>query len=257
MAAKTETTTKVAALTQTLRDRIAGGELAPGAPIPSEAELGVEFGLSRGTVRNAVAQLRAEGWIVSYHGKGSFVRANVDRPTHNHTRALVTQPDGTVTDVATDGTTDIGEPSQYRDQATADLALTLGVAEHSPVFVHDRLLADPAGRRQAHRLYIPLTTAAQVPALEENPFVTPQELYGILASAGHTLGWADYVRARVPGPDDVAALRIPEGGLLYVIRRVTRNAATGAVLAVEETRTSAHDTQVEIPLAVALADMNV
>ncbi|WNV83966.1 GntR family transcriptional regulator [Umezawaea sp. Da 62-37] len=255
MAAHTETTTKTAVLTQALRERIAGGQLTPGAPIPSEAELGIEFGLSRGTVRNAVAQLRAEGWIVSYHGKGSFVRANVDRPTHNHTRALTTTPDGVITDVATDQTTEVGEPSLYRDQATADLALTLGVAEHSPVFVHDRLLADLAGRRQAHRLYIPLTIAATVPALEENPFVTPQHLYRILTDAGHTLGWTEYIRARVPGPDDVSALRIPEGGLLYVIRRVTCDTTTGTVLAVEETRTSAHDTQVEVLLMASPVTM--
>lgn len=52
-----------ARVAEELRDRIARGDLTPGTPLPSEAQLCVEFGASRGTVRIALANLRREGLI--------------------------------------------------------------------------------------------------------------------------------------------------------------------------------------------------
>jgi GntR family transcriptional regulator len=60
-------------LADTLRDRIRRGELQPGAPVPSEAELVLAFGISRGTVRQALAQLRSEGLIVGGRGRSPVV----------------------------------------------------------------------------------------------------------------------------------------------------------------------------------------
>ncbi|MEU4314375.1 GntR family transcriptional regulator [Nocardia sp. NPDC024068] len=57
-----------------LRDRIARGELPPGAALPSEARLCEEFGASRGTIRNALATLRHEGLIAGGQGKPPVVR---------------------------------------------------------------------------------------------------------------------------------------------------------------------------------------
>ncbi|GAA4336175.1 GntR family transcriptional regulator [Variovorax defluvii] len=62
-----------ARLRDALRARILDGELAPGAKLPSEAELTVEHGVSRITVRQALAALQTEGLIVKLHGKGAFV----------------------------------------------------------------------------------------------------------------------------------------------------------------------------------------
>lgn len=56
-----------------LRDRIEAGELAPGQPVPSEADLMAEVGLSRVTVRRAIAELEHEGLVVSRQGIGTFV----------------------------------------------------------------------------------------------------------------------------------------------------------------------------------------
>jgi GntR family transcriptional regulator len=57
-----------------LRDMITAGELAPRAPLPSESYLQQEQGVSRGTVRMAVAILRDEGLVVTIGGRGTFVR---------------------------------------------------------------------------------------------------------------------------------------------------------------------------------------
>ena len=56
-----------------LREDILEKRLLPGAKLPSEAELEAAFGVSRITVRQALAALLAEGLIENLNGKGSFV----------------------------------------------------------------------------------------------------------------------------------------------------------------------------------------
>jgi len=60
-------------LADILRDMIKSGELQPRAPLPSESYLQQEQGVSRGTVRMAVAILRDEGLVVTIGGRGTFV----------------------------------------------------------------------------------------------------------------------------------------------------------------------------------------
>jgi GntR family transcriptional regulator len=60
-------------LANILRDMIKSGELQPRAPLPSESYLQQEQGVSRGTVRMAVAILRDEGLVVTIGGRGTFV----------------------------------------------------------------------------------------------------------------------------------------------------------------------------------------
>lgn len=62
-----------ARLRDELRAAILAGTLAPGDKLPSESELIDAHGVSRITVRHALAALQAEGLIVKLHGKGAFV----------------------------------------------------------------------------------------------------------------------------------------------------------------------------------------
>ncbi len=56
-----------------LRYAIVAGQFAPGALLPGESELNRRFGVSRTTSRAALNQLRAEGLIARYAGRGSVV----------------------------------------------------------------------------------------------------------------------------------------------------------------------------------------
>lgn len=56
-----------------LLDRIEHGELAVGDVIPSEVQLGTAFQVSRLTVRQALYELRVEGYVIREKGHGTFV----------------------------------------------------------------------------------------------------------------------------------------------------------------------------------------
>ncbi len=72
--ASTQSLPRHAAIAQALREQIRSGELTPGAPLPSEARLTSRFAVSRGTVRQALAALRAEGLIAGGRGRVPVVR---------------------------------------------------------------------------------------------------------------------------------------------------------------------------------------
>ncbi|WP_033289005.1 FadR/GntR family transcriptional regulator [Amycolatopsis jejuensis] len=57
---------------------IESGEYPPGAPLPSERVLRETFGVSRVSVREALAGLEAMKLIVIHHGRGAFVREGTD-----------------------------------------------------------------------------------------------------------------------------------------------------------------------------------
>lgn len=60
-----------------LLEAIRRGDVAPGAALPSERELCEVFGVSRVSVREAIAGLEAMGLISVQHGRGAFVRPGV------------------------------------------------------------------------------------------------------------------------------------------------------------------------------------
>jgi GntR family transcriptional regulator len=57
-----------------LRAQILGRTLAPGAQVPTEAELQERYGVSRSVVRQALASLEQEGLVERRRGRGTTVR---------------------------------------------------------------------------------------------------------------------------------------------------------------------------------------
>ena len=67
-----------------LRSQIVAGK--EGDPLPSEAELGATFGVSRMTARQAVQNLAAEGLVRRRRGSGTFI---APQPLHRHSGPLM------------------------------------------------------------------------------------------------------------------------------------------------------------------------
>lgn len=57
-----------------LRGAMETGQLTPGSALPSETELIAAHGVSRATVRRALASLESDGLISTFPGKGRYVR---------------------------------------------------------------------------------------------------------------------------------------------------------------------------------------
>ncbi|MEQ4726241.1 GntR family transcriptional regulator [Nonomuraea sp. B19D2] len=69
-----------------LRQRIASGEYPPGGMIPSETTLMQTYGVARGTVRQALAELEREGLVVSQMGRSRRVQGQPAEGTKPATR---------------------------------------------------------------------------------------------------------------------------------------------------------------------------
>ena len=64
-----------------LLDRIQSGEFASGSVIPTERELGEDYGVSRITVIKALDMLERDGHVVRQQGRGTFVAHSASRAT--------------------------------------------------------------------------------------------------------------------------------------------------------------------------------
>jgi GntR family transcriptional regulator len=265
-------TGKFVPVVEALRERIGIGELQPGDFLPSEAQLMDQFGVSRYSAREAIRRLASEGLIQVVDGKGSYVRTR-QRASHADPRAIVYHATGsgksaamtrTYGDAEASSWADVEQPTTTRVNANVDLALPLGVPEHTPLFVYERLLHQTSGtggaprdaRRMTHRLYLPMPTCMRVPALADNPWRTPDKLYVALTDAGIDLAWTEHVRAALPAPDDTTSLQLPPGAAVLITRRITSDHSdpAGRPLAMEETRRSAENTQLTYPLTPIPAD---
>ncbi|MFJ9371877.1 GntR family transcriptional regulator [Streptomyces sp. NPDC101455] len=221
-----------------IREAILSGEFAPDSMLPSEAQLMTRYGVSRPTVRNAIAALRAEGLIDVRHGKGSFVRTDGQpaltlerRITHSSEDKFV-MPNG-------DTWQEAEQPHTYRTHTTKDTGRLLQLDEEEALFGCDRLLTDPAtGTRAMHRTLIPFEVAEAVPLLGKEPCKPPAAIYWVLTQAGHTLTWSETVRAHMPLPDERTTLQLPDATpILHVTR--TAHGTDERPLLLEELRVGA------------------
>ena len=66
--------TLVEKLVAEVRREITSGRLTVGQSLPTEAKMAAQFGVSRPLLREALAELRAEGFVETVSGRGTFVR---------------------------------------------------------------------------------------------------------------------------------------------------------------------------------------
>ncbi|MDH6137461.1 GntR family transcriptional regulator [Kitasatospora sp. MAA4] len=203
-----------------MRTSITAGEWPPGTQLPTETDLATTYGVSRPTVRLAVAALRTEGLLDVKQGRGTFVRDTVHGPSATVEQSITRH--GIRFETSTDAWwTGAEEATVYRVPTDSITAPLLGMDEGEMTIVCDRLLTNPAtGTRALHRLMLPMEHIEDTP-LVRTPDVTPAKAYAILATAGHDLTWREHVSARIPQPDERSTLQLSEAAALLVSHRVT------------------------------------
>ncbi|WP_150271330.1 PLP-dependent aminotransferase family protein [Paenibacillus tepidiphilus] len=70
--------TKMKALYQAIRDAIHEGQILYGEKLPSTRELAAAYHISRGVVNQVYDMLTSQGYLLSQHGKGTFVAYQID-----------------------------------------------------------------------------------------------------------------------------------------------------------------------------------
>lgn len=194
-----------------LYDEIIRGAVDPGDALPTEQSLCEQFGVSRITVRRALADLADEGLIERRHGVGSFV---LESPS-------IRQRDV--------GGSYMDELRQVEFETEVEL-VEFGL-RRLPRSVVERL--GPRDRalyalrvRRARRTGEPLmTTETWLPA-ELADIVTPdalaaQPLYELLAEAGVGLDRLDHeLTAEIAGPRHAHLMAVSIGAALIRVNRV-------------------------------------
>ncbi|GGS46631.1 hypothetical protein GCM10010156_01650 [Planobispora rosea] len=60
-------------IAEEIHARIRSGELGPGEPVPSEAQLEIQYDIARTTARRVARELREQGLVYTVQGEGTFV----------------------------------------------------------------------------------------------------------------------------------------------------------------------------------------
>jgi GntR family transcriptional regulator len=194
---------------QALRARIA--ELKPDDPLPSDAMLCEEFGVSRMTARNAVQRLAQEGIVYRVPGRGTFV---AEPPVHRQAGRLLS----------------FTEEMRRRGRVPSSRVVSREVREPRPAEA-SRLELDPGAEvvalsrvRMADGEPIAFEEAVFPSALADVVLEADLEhrsLHTTLVEAGHvpTMGRAR-LGAEAATARDAELLGIPEGASLLVEKRV-------------------------------------
>ncbi|TJZ93184.1 GntR family transcriptional regulator [Actinacidiphila oryziradicis] len=230
-----------------LRKGILDGTYPAGQPLPSEEILAKQFGVTRPTVRQGIAELRAAGLVEVMMGRGMFVRSPHSRPSLTRPRGVRRTSEGRY--VEADGLRwdDAEEPVATRTDAPLALADLLRIPPGEPLYTYDALQTADRGRlRQLHRTYVPFSVLIDTKYEDQAPPPAPR-LYAALAELGHELHFIEYLRPRMPLPDQAHALRLPDGVPMFHVLRVTLD-ETGRPLALEEFHLPGDDLELAYPL---------
>jgi GntR family transcriptional regulator len=197
-----------------LRDEINSGRLPADAQLPSEHELGQQFGVSRVTVRRALQTLDADGLIYRRPGLGSFVCER------RMAQGLVQ-----LTDFAQDmARAGIRATSRVLEQVTepcpAPVAERLGLAAGVPVVRLDRLRLGDGRPVAVDRTWIPRYYAQLLDGHDlarETIYRLLEREYGVPALSGR------YRISAATADEDLAGLlQVDPGGALLLLERTTR-----------------------------------
>lgn len=195
-----------------IRDAVAAGTLAPGDALPAERELAAELGISRVTVRKALAGLVAAGLLVQRRGSGTYVAQpprKVEQP--------LTRLTSFTEDIRTRGyVPTVRVLSAVVTPPTPEEAAVLGLGP-------DELVSRIARLRLADGVPMAIE-AASVPAVHlPDPAEVGLSLYAVLEARGiRVVRATQRLAACNLAAAEAALLEVPVGAAALGIERVAR-----------------------------------
>ncbi|NSX56153.1 GntR family transcriptional regulator [Parasulfitobacter algicola] len=196
-----------------LIERIVSGALPPGFMLPSETEIGEEYGASQGTARKALSELEQRGILERKQGRGTFVAQSTDEKSLYHFfrlrdadgNQIVPQPDS--------------EQIIRRTATQAEASILFGVPVDVFEITRIRLIN---GKRRAHEtiiLPVPL-----FPGLDERgtlanalyPFY--QRVYGVAVIEAD-----ESLTPYAAGAQEAVELELKMGTPMLAVDRVARD----------------------------------
>ena len=220
-------------IADSLRASIESGELAAGAKLPSESELVAEFGVSQGTVRQALALLRGQGLVIAEHGRGVFVRSRpklrrlaFDRFARRHREA------GKAAYLAEAEQADVVPSVDLffvgPEIAEPEIAVRLGLSSGDKVLVRRRRYLADGQPTELAASYVPWVFAEGTTMVQRD--TGPGGIYARLEESGHVLArFAEEVTARMPTVEEASALKLPSGTPVLTLVRTAYDTDETAV----------------------------
>lgn len=202
-----------------VRDEIMSGELAPGARLPSTAQLKARFDASSATVQKALQLLKDEGLAVGRAGSAVTVREHRQRTLRPAAYMAPAAGDGPyrwLTEVAENGTSAHSTLLEVAEVTPpADVSGALGLDGRDTAVLRRQLLSIDAEPVELVASYYPLGIAAGTPITER------RRIRGGTPALLSDLGFpprvsVDRVSARVPTQEQYTVLQLP--GSLPVLR---------------------------------------
>jgi len=204
------------AMADELREQMRSGRLQPGQRIPSESELCELYGVGRNTVRHAIADLTAQGYLRTLQGVGSFVT----EPRVSKTAEYLL---GFTQEMQMQGR-QVGSRVLEASLVPADafLARRLQVQLGSPVAFLNRLRFMDTEPTAIERAYLPHEL---FPGILEHDFSTAS-LYQVLADEyGQRPDHAEQeIEASLATEQVAQLLGLPQPAVVFVFHRETRTA---------------------------------
>lgn len=207
-------------LQERIEDLIKAEGLEPGDALPSEAELQKRFGVSRATVRQALATLERRGLLERQQGRGTFLRVPaLERSLpeltgfSEHIHAQGMRPSSTLVDYAVLQATSEDDTRHFASRERLVRVVRLRHANDIVVGLHT--------------VYVPLAIAERAglteAALQADRSIS---LYALLEKAGIHIAWGEeHLQARGASRVESGLLGTRTGTPVMSVLRLSRDVA--------------------------------
>jgi DNA-binding transcriptional MocR family regulator len=198
-----------AALSHAITSLVLDGRIATETRLPSERELATALRMSRATVTSAYDAMRADGFLASRTGSGSYVTVPAgSRPRHSLVRWTTASADGV--DVIDLSCATLAAPPDVISDAVADAAGRL-----APYLLGDGY--EPAGLPVLREAVAARFTQRGAPTRPEQILITNGSLHGLDLLLRLLVGPGDRVITELPTyPGALDAIRAKSGRVLPV-----------------------------------------